>query len=384
MMVTSRLQPAKVFRVIWILLISTLVSTIVTLLVIRSAHHHARWTADHDQSGPQKMHAAVVPRIGGIGIFVGLFAGISTLFVYKGWHSAQTAYLFVLCALPVFAAGLAEDLLKVISPTQRLLAAALSAGMGIYFLNGSIDRTGWDWFDTLIVSSGVYVLLTVFAVSGVIHAINIIDGMNGLASMSVAIKLLALCYVAEEVGDMLIASIALAGLGACLGFFLWNYPRGLIFLGDGGAYFLGFLIAELGLVLVHRQPEVSPLMPLALVGYPVFETLFTMYRRKVLRGHPVSQPDGIHLHTLIYRRLMRWAVGSADARALTQANSRTSPYLWALSSVSVLPAAIWWDNSWALVAAMLVFVLVYLRVYWRIVRFKTPRWLRTDHGQSDL
>jgi UDP-N-acetylmuramyl pentapeptide phosphotransferase/UDP-N-acetylglucosamine-1-phosphate transferase len=86
--------------------------------------------------------------------------------------------------------------------------------------------------------------------------------------------------VAFQVGDTADRALALAGIGAVLGFFLWNFPAGLIFLGDGGAYFLGFYVAEVSILLLVRNPEVSPLFPLLVCIYPVFETLFSIYRRR--------------------------------------------------------------------------------------------------------
>ncbi len=365
---------------IWILALSFALSTLATLAVIASASRHEHWSADHDLSGPQKMHVHSVPRIGGVGIAVGLLAGLAVLALQQP-GSWETLGLLLICSAPACCFGLIEDFTKAVSPRRRLVASALSGALGIWLLNAVIVRTGLGSIDALLVASGLAIALTVFVVAGVVHAVNIIDGMNGLASMSVALMMAALCYIALQVGDELIAGLALATLGASLGFFIWNYPRGMIFLGDGGAYLLGFLVAELGLMLVQRNPSVSPLTPVVLVAYPVFETLFTMYRRKVLSGRPVSQPDGIHLHTLIYRRLMRWAVGPTDAAALIRGNSMTSPYLWALSSIAVLPAAIWWNNSYALGISLVVFVLAYLRLYWRIVRFKTPRWMEARSGR---
>jgi UDP-N-acetylmuramyl pentapeptide phosphotransferase/UDP-N-acetylglucosamine-1-phosphate transferase len=367
---------------IWTLALSFAISALATLAVIASASRHAHWSADHDLSGPQKMHAHAVPRVGGIGIAAGLIAGAGALC----WHYPlmwKPLALVMLCAMPAFGFGLIEDFTKAVSPRRRLVAAAASAGMGVWLLDAVIVRSGWAFADQAMAATGLAIAMTLVAVAGVVHAVNIIDGMNGLASMSVALMMAAVCYIALQVGDGLVAGIALATLGTSLGFFIWNYPRGLIFLGDGGAYLLGFLVAELGLMLVQRNPMVSPLTPLVLVAYPVFETMFTMYRRKVLRGRPVSQPDGIHLHTLIYRRLMRWAVGSVDAAALTRGNSMTSPYLWALSSIAVLPAAIWWSNSLALTISLVVFVLVYLSLYWRIVRFRTPGWMNSRSGRGE-
>ena len=146
--------------------------------------------------------------------------------------------------------------------------------------------------------------------------------MNGLASMCTMMMNASLAYIAWRVGDDLICGIALATVGATLGFFLWNYPRGLVFLGDGGAYLLGFIVAELGILLTARHPQVSMLAPLLLVSYPVFETLFTMYRRRFIHKRSMTQPDGSHLHTLIYRRLKQGPVdesGVRGSRAATRA-----------------------------------------------------------------
>jgi UDP-N-acetylmuramyl pentapeptide phosphotransferase/UDP-N-acetylglucosamine-1-phosphate transferase len=182
-------------------------------------------------------------------------------------------------------------------------------------------------------------------------------------------------YVAYQVGDIPLALWALAGVGAALGFFVWNFPGGLIFLGDGGAYFLGFYLAEIGILLIARNPEVSPLFPLMVCIYPVFETIFSIYRRKIVRDVPPGLPDGIHLHSLIYRRLMRWAIGARDARALTRRNSMTAPYLWMLCVSSLVPALAFWDSTPLIGACMLLFALTYIALYRRIVRFKTPKWL---------
>jgi UDP-N-acetylmuramyl pentapeptide phosphotransferase/UDP-N-acetylglucosamine-1-phosphate transferase len=217
-------------------------------------------------------------------------------------------------------------------------------------------------------------LVTVFVVTGVANAFNIIDGFNGLASMCVVLMLAGLAYVAFQLGDTFILWLALAGIGAVMGFFAWNFPAGLVFLGDGGAYFLGFYVAELAILLLHRNPTLSPMFPLLLCIYPVFETLFSIYRRKFLRGQPVGMPDAAHLHSLIYRRFLRWATGEPTARQRAMRNSMTSPYLWVLCSMSVLPAILWYDNTPLLAGLVVLFGLGYVVLYWRIVRFRAPRW----------
>jgi UDP-N-acetylmuramyl pentapeptide phosphotransferase/UDP-N-acetylglucosamine-1-phosphate transferase len=155
---------------------------------------------------------------------------------------------------------------------------------------------------------------------------------------------------------------------------MWNFPAGLIFLGDGGAYFLGFMLAELSVLLLHRNAQVSPMFPLLLCAYPIFETIFSIYRKKVLRGSSPGQPDGVHLHMLVYKRLMRWSVGERERRETTR-NSMTSPYLWLLCLMSVIPAVLWWQNTAVLTCFLFLFMVSYVLLYWSIVRFRTPRWL---------
>ena len=189
--------------------------------------------------------------------------------------------------------------------------------------------------------------------------------------------LISIGYVAFQVGDSMILALAVAGAGAVLGFFVWNFPSGLIFLGDGGAYFLGFFIAELAILLLHRNSTDSPMFPLLVCIYPVFETVFSIYRRVMLRDQPAGLPDGIHLHSLIYRRLMRWAVGKVPKRSQTRRNSMTSPYLWMLCMLAVVPAMLFWYSTPLLLGFILMFGVVYTGLYWRIVRFRAPRWMIT-------
>jgi len=294
-----------------------------------------------------------------------------------GSPAASYLWLLIACSLPAFAAGLIEDLTKSVSPRRRLLASAISAGLAIWLLDAVVGRTHIPGFDPVLKWAPlVVVVLTIFISAGVVNAINIIDGFNGLASMCVLMMVLALAYVAFQVGDVFVFTASLITAGAVFGFFVWNFPAGLIFLGDGGAYLLGFLLGELCILIVHRNASVSPMFPLLLCAYPVFETIFTMYRRKFVRGVATGAPDGIHLHTLIHRRLIRWTLqNNMGRRRLTRRNSMTSPYLWMLCLMSVIPSVLWWNSTAILTGFLLIFMVSYIWLYSRIVRFKTPRWM---------
>ena len=370
---------------IWILLVAFACSAIAMLIVVTSSQHHAHWSADHDLSGPQKMHVKAVPRVGGVGILAGVCGGAAVA-IWRDGNLHLETLLLVVCMLPAFGSGIWEDFTKAISPRRRMVALALSGLLGVLLVGGKFTHTGWAPFDDLLATHGLLWLGAVgavFAVTGISNSVNIIDGMNGLASMCSTMMSIALAYIAWRVGDELIFGLALATVGATLGFFVWNYPRGLVFLGDGGAYLLGFIIAELGILLTTRHPQVSMLAPLLLVAYPVFETLFTMYRRRFIQNRSMTQPDGSHLHTLIYRRLKRGPVDDSGVRGSTRGNSGTSPYLWLLNAIVVIPATIWWGNTPALALSLFVFVLAYLDIYWRIVRFRSPRWMAYRRASTD-
>jgi UDP-N-acetylmuramyl pentapeptide phosphotransferase/UDP-N-acetylglucosamine-1-phosphate transferase len=352
-----------------------LIGLFATLFIMRSSMRHSRLSADHDLSGPQKFHARPVPRLGGAGVMVAVFAG-STIAEFNRSPAAPSMWLLLACSLPAFAAGIIEDLTKNMSPRRRLLATALSAALAFWLLDAMVARTEIPGLDPLLKWTPLVLLLTVFIITGTANAINIIDGFNGLASMCVLMMVLALAYVAYQVGDTFVFTASLITAGAVLGFFVWNFPAGLIFLGDGGAYLLGFLLGELCILLVHRNGAVSPMFPLLLCAYPVFETIFTMYRRKFVRGVATGAPDGIHLHTLIHRRLVRWTLAdNPERRRLTRRNSMTSPYLWLLCLMSIIPSVLWWNSTPILLGFMLAFMVSYIWLYSRIVRFKTPRWM---------
>lgn len=346
-----------------------LTSFLITLLIIRFKHLHQQFSADSDFSGPQKFHTTAVPRIGGISIIFGLFIAIIIRSEPFGIESAGLVLFF--CALPTFAIGLTEDLTKKISVKKRLLFTTISA-IGVIFLL-KIQITSFDipLIDFLFIIPFFGIALTLFAITGLANAYNIIDGFNGLSSMVGIITLLALGYVAYCLGDKVIIFLSLAIASAILGFFIWNYPQGLIFLGDSGAYLIGFWISSLSILICHKHAEVSPWFALLINGYPITETLFTIYRRKIHQGKSPGSPDGIHFHTLIYRRILL----AKHYNNPLSANARTAPYLWILAGLTVTPALLWWNSTPILMAACVLFLTIYAWLYKRIVQFKTPRWL---------
>lgn len=247
------------------LLTAFFTSFIFTLLIIRFKHLHGKFSGDHDLSGPQKFHTGSVPRIGGISIAVGVLAG--TLMHLQGNPAPTFEITLLLCVIPTFMIGLTEDFTKTVSVRTRLLYTALAAGLAAHYLGAQIPRLDIPGIDYLLSIPLIAIVFTVFAITGLANAYNIIDGFNGLSSMVGIITLLGLAYVGFLFQDTAILSLSLIMVGAILGFFIWNYPRGLIFLGDGGAYLIGFWIATLSVLLIARHPSISPWFALLINAY---------------------------------------------------------------------------------------------------------------------
>ena len=353
------------------IVIAGLVSWLVNLLIIRHSHLHADLWSD-TVTGVQKFHARRVPRVGGVGVFLGFVAVILWLYFLMPEVSYERWQILAV-AIPAFLGGLLEDLTSRVGVLVRLLMTMVSAMLAYWLLDAGLNRLDLPLLDSALRWWPFSLLLTVVAIAGLANAVNIIDGFNGLAAMVCVMIFGALGYVAFMIGDLLIWTTCTAMIGALLGFLAWNYPRGMIFLGDGGAYFLGLMIGVMSVLLVVRHAEVSPWFPMLLVIYPVFETLFSVYRRVFVRGTPPGLPDGVHLHSLIYRRLVRWAVGSQEDVDLTNRNALTSPYLWVLSSLAIAPAVLFWRSTPVLMFFVFAFALVYLWLYRSIVLFHAPK-----------
>lgn len=355
------------------LVIGFCVAFFAAMFLVRYAHLHEKFTGDSDLGGVQKFHTTPVPRIGGVAIMLGLLVSGVVVSV-RGLPHQVGFYVLLLTAFPAFLSGLYEDISKNGGVARRMLGIMVSAALAWYFSGGQVGRLDIPWLDAWMAVPLISLLFSVVAVAGLTNAMNLIDGYNGLASAVSAIMLAGIAYVAFFQGDYLIWSVAVSAIGAILGFLFWNWPRGLIFLGDGGAYLLGFLIAELVILLVARNPQVSPWCAAMIVSYPVMETCFTILRRLARKSNP-GLPDAAHLHQLIYKRMMRWAAGSSRPEDRLMRNSMTSPYLWCLSSVGVIPAVLFWDNTLALQISAGLFVVLYIWIYRSIVSFHAPRWL---------
>jgi UDP-N-acetylmuramyl pentapeptide phosphotransferase/UDP-N-acetylglucosamine-1-phosphate transferase len=334
---------------------------------------------DDTFDGLRKIHLLPVPRIGGLAVAAGLLGGALADWISDGDPDLWPQLL--LCAAPAFVWGLIEDVSKRGKVMVRLALTGTAATLAYVVLDARITQVDVPGLDGLLMINVVCFAFTVFAVMGVAHAMNVIDGLNGLSSVNALCASVGLAIVAWLCDDSFIFCAASVLAASVAGFFVVNFPRGRIFLGDGGAYLIGLLLAVLSVLLVSRNSEVSPWFPLVLLAYPIWETLFSMYRRR-MRGVSTGEADALHLHSLVYRRLARWKSFAATPAEHIARNSIASACLWVLPVGCLIVALSFWHDSRVLQGAALLFALFYTRLYFRIVRFGLPAWLTISSRAS--
>ncbi len=369
----SSLPAAQTILSLAIGVLAVLVSWLVCTLIVKSEHMHGHFTRDGVGGGPQKMHQHPTPRIGGLGLIAGLTACASFMLFTADGILQREFGLLILCSTPAFLGGIIEDVTRRVGVLERLLLTMLSASLAAWLLNGILTHLHIPGVDTLMQILPVALVITIVGVGGVANALNIIDGFNGLSATYALIVSAGLAFVANRVGDPLVFAASLALAGCLLGFLVWNWPRGKLFLGDGGAYLVGFMLAEQAVLLTSRNPDVSPWYPVVLLIYPVFETLFSMYRRKIIRGRSPGQPDALHLHTLIYRRIVpRCGSNGSSVSQLTRNNCVARYILLPILLLSLLASTVWFSTQ-ALLLLTLGYCLYYVVSYRRIVKWKRRR-----------
>jgi len=313
--------------------------------------------------GVQKLHRFPVPRLGGVAVSAALVFGWILL------GRPPDLGLVLLAALPAWIWGLSEDLTRSRSPLSRLLAT-LASGLLLAQLSG-LPITRLDLpLDPFIPALG-WLLLTSFAVAGLSNAINIVDGVNGLASFTAAAMFACLALLAHDHGDMASLRMALLGCAAALGFFLVNWPHGRLFLGDGGAYLLGFWLGATAISLVHHNADITAWFALALFAYPVTETVFSWYRRTMHHGVSAAVPDRLHLHSLVYARRSRWR----RLALLPWITPNSATLIRLLPMVLIPPAGAYFAaGSLALsVSSTMLTVALYLAWFARLVKLRKGR-----------
>lgn len=267
----------------------------ITSVLIISKPYHIKFSNDAFNE-PQKFHDIIIPRIGGISIFFVI------LFLSIFWEDSDFLLTVVLASTPVFLSGIMEDLTKKVSAFSRLLFTAISAIICILANKLVINSIGIETIDNLVDSTYVPYFFAFFSIILLTQAFNIIDGLNGLSLLNAILIIISIIYVSSKLNSIFFFHLGFYILLVLIGLLFFNFPKPLIFIGDGGAYFLGFILSII-LIRFSEENIVSPFFCLSVVFYPIYETFRSFFRRLFTSNSSIMKPDTLHLHSLIYRKI---------------------------------------------------------------------------------
>lgn len=319
----------------WSILGAFFISFVLQFLMIHFSHKHSFFIDCHKEEKPQNFHDCATSRAGGIGILAGM---AFLLLTPLGWK-------LLLSILLAFLSGIFEDFHRSLDAKTRLLLQFIAAGGAVVLTGSVVTYLGLG----LHLPYWTGVLFSIFSIVGLMNAVNIIDGFNGLASGTVLLIFLSFGMVALQVGNHEILHMSMIVASAVLAFFLLNFPKGKIFLGDGGAYLLGFIAALTGIFLASNYTEVSPWYILAVLIYPVWEVLFSIVRKRKAGRSPM-EPDAYHLHMLIFKHI-------------THNNPLTAAFILVSVAPFMLVPTLYANNSGANFLTALLFVICYTLLY---------------------
>jgi len=260
----------------------------------------------YDRWDVRKIHVERIPRLGGLSVFLSALTTIMVLLLFYPSEllTIPPAELRILLvgAVLFFALGFMDDIFAQPASLRLVLQLFFAFLLALFGL-----RIEW-LFGTLRLNLLVSYVLTILWIVGIVNAINFIDGLDGLAAGVSAISLFAIVVISIFRGDYLFAFIGLALVGSLLGFLPFNFFPARIFLGDGGAIFLGYFLSAISILGFFKQTTLIVfLLPILLLFLPIVDTTFAVIRR-MARGQAPSRADKKHIHhrlLLLLSRMVR-------------------------------------------------------------------------------
>ncbi len=274
-------------------------ATFLVIMVMPLIIYISRALNMYDDTGPRKVHARDIPRIGGISIVLAMLGMTVPILLLnnsigQAFRELKYEIAILLCgSFTIFLVGLVDDIRRLTARTkflaQFLVALAVTA-LGIRIEEILIA----DW---LTIPLGIFSWpITLLWIVGVTNAINLIDGLDGLAAGISAIACGVIAIISIYTAQPVMAVLMLALLGSLTGFLFFNFNPAKIFMGDGGSFFLGFILSVSSIICTAKTVAVVGLgLPALALGIPIFDTLFSMIRRFCERRSMFS-PDRGHFH----------------------------------------------------------------------------------------
>lgn len=281
-------------------LVALLVCLIMTPVIMRFATRRGVMDLPDDR----KSHPTPVPTLGGTAVFSGVIAAVFVCFPFLP-DKLRPDEIYAIMGISLGAAlsfiiGLFDDLFG-LKPSRKFIFQVCVAAGGILFGIKIGFLTGWG-SDYIYLSAPLTVLLTILWVTALMNAVNLIDGLDGLASGITAIAAAAFLALGLLKGQTAAALLSAAVLGASLGFIPFNTHPARIFLGDSGSLLLGYLLATISILGPFKTTTaLTVVLPILILGLPLFDTSWAILRRTVA-GRKVYEADNDHVHHQLVRR----------------------------------------------------------------------------------
>ena len=245
-----------------------------------------------DAPNYRKVHARIMPRLGGLAIYCAFIIGFFFLKFATGFKS-EYAYAILIAATIIVITGIIDDM-REISAKAKMLGQLIAACIVVF--GGGIQMNFINLpFDGILNFGWLGIPLTIIWIVGVTNAVNLIDGLDGLAAGVSTIALATLAVMAMIMGNGIVIAMASILAAATIGFLVFNFHPAKIFMGDTGALFLGFMISVLALLGFKNVTFISFIIPIIILGVPISDTFFAIVRR-LRQKKKWSDPDKSHLH----------------------------------------------------------------------------------------
>lgn len=329
---------------------------------------HIHLTAKgHGPAARQSSHSVPTPRIGGLSLVFGYLVGM----YFLPPDAFPVAVILGISTIPVFLGGLGEDIGLDVSPLHRLMLSFVSAAVAVMLSNTWITDIGVPVLNLLTYGTLTSILFTIILTGGIAHAVNLIDGLNGLAMGITMLITSGLGFLAYTVGDMTILMLCGVMLASVAGLFVFNFPMGKIFLGDAGAYSMGHMLTWIGIFLIARNPDIAPFAIMLLFFWPVMDMLFAIARR-VGTGRRVDQPDRLHFHQLVMRTIELVVLGQKNRKV---SNPLATLVVLPLASMPVVAAQFVYTSDLKAAVTYLGFTVLFVMTYF-VGMFLARRWAK--------
>jgi UDP-GlcNAc:undecaprenyl-phosphate/decaprenyl-phosphate GlcNAc-1-phosphate transferase len=245
-----------------------------------------------DKPNQRKVHQKIMPRLGGLAIYISFVVGV--LITQPQSSNPNTLNAVMIGSAIVILTGILDDMFE-LSAKIKFLAQIIAAAVVIFYGGVQVEFINLPFSGGQLEFGFLSIPITFLWIVGITNAINLIDGLDGLAAGVSSIALITISVMAILIPNPFVVVMGAILLASTLGFLIFNFYPAKIFMGDTGALFLGYMIAVLSLLGFKNVTMISLIIPVIILGVPISDTFFAILRR-IVNKKPLSAPDKSHLH----------------------------------------------------------------------------------------